>query len=218
MATTFLLVDYENVTEIQSSILQIPSDWHVRVFVGRRQKQIPSELVQITQPLGNRLQWIQVEGEGPNNLDFHLAFYLGRLSTECAGRKFLILSKDKGFAPLLKHLGTIGVKCARVESLPGVAGALVKEAPVVKVHAAKPLVEVPGTKAPAKKEKEPWERAYDLLAGNKLARPKTLKALKDYLYSNFQKKMPEPTIQEIINTLKSKGMILDSGKKLEYRL
>jgi len=57
-----LLVDLENVQKIDLS--QIPEDVRVMVFYGITQKKLPQELVVQAQPLGSRLQWIKISGQG----------------------------------------------------------------------------------------------------------------------------------------------------------
>src|SRR5690606_26425169 len=77
----------------------------------------PDELVIQAQPLGPRLAWIRISGNGPNALDFHIAFYLGqelalRPTSECT-----VFSRDTGFDPLVRHLLALGHRCRRVNSL-----------------------------------------------------------------------------------------------------
>ena len=52
---------------------------------------------------------------GSNNLDFHIAFHLGRFH-ETAGSdiEFNVISNDQGFNGLINHLKKIGRKCKRV--------------------------------------------------------------------------------------------------------
>lgn len=95
----------------------LPTEWCVLIFVGKLQHGIPFEITRDAQQLGNRLEWIKIEGDGRNNLDFHLAFHLGRLSNVNSGAEFLVLSKDKGFDPLIKHVVSRGLKCERIETL-----------------------------------------------------------------------------------------------------
>lgn len=115
MADRVLLIDLENVQKFDLSTL--PSDVRVLVFYGATQKKLSAEFVIQAQPLGTRLTWIPISGNGPNALDFHIAFYLGqelmqRPSSECA-----VLSKDAGFDPLMRHLLALGHRCRRVTSL-----------------------------------------------------------------------------------------------------
>lgn len=113
---TIILIDYENVQNIDLSIIQ-GQDFDIKIFVGQTQNKIPIELVQATQKFGRRIEWIKIEGAASNALDFHIAFYLGELSKDNTGGTFLILSKDKGFDPLIKHINKNKNNCQRIQSL-----------------------------------------------------------------------------------------------------
>jgi hypothetical protein len=115
MPKRILLVDLENVPTIDLS--RMPPDARIKIFYGMTQKKLPAELVAQAQPLGPRLEWIRISGQGPNALDFHIAFYLGQ---ELAGRpncECAIVSRDTGFDPLIRHLLALGRTCRRVSSL-----------------------------------------------------------------------------------------------------
>jgi PIN domain len=116
MGTSTLLVDYENVQNIDMSLIQ-EKDIQIKIFVGQSQNQLPFELIQSTQRLGSALEWIKIEGNGANSLDFHIAFCLGQLSEKNSNFLFIILSKDKGFDPLIRYLGKKNITCRRIESL-----------------------------------------------------------------------------------------------------
>ena len=87
------------------------------VFYGVTQKKLPEDLVVQAQPLGARLQWIKIAGQGPNALDFHIAYYLGARLTVSPKTHCFVLSKDTGFDPLVRHLHALGHTCRRVRSL-----------------------------------------------------------------------------------------------------
>jgi PIN domain len=114
---TILLVDYENVQNIDLSVIQ-EQYIDIKIFIGQNQNKIPIELVQPAQRLGQKVQWIKIEGAGGNALDFHIAFYLGRFSKYIGEASFLILSKDKGFDPLINYLNKHKINCRRIQSLP----------------------------------------------------------------------------------------------------
>src|SRR4051812_1995224 len=102
MFDTFLLVDFENVRDLALS--QLPDGWRVRIFIGRSQNSVPFALASEAQRLGDRLEWIKIAGDGRNNLDFHLAYYLGTLTHEHPFAAFVILSRDHGYDALIAHL------------------------------------------------------------------------------------------------------------------
>jgi hypothetical protein len=113
-----LFVDYENVQNIDLDFVK-KEKLETLVFVGKSQKKIPFEMVQKAQQLGNLITWHQIEGQGSNALDFHIAFMLGHLTATDNGKggEYIILSKDKGFDPLLKYLQKEKYNCRRINSL-----------------------------------------------------------------------------------------------------
>jgi len=110
-----LLVDFENVQQVDLS--HVGPSTRILIFLGSTQKSIPIELVSAAQSLGERVEWITIEGSGNNSLDFHIACYLGRILERKNGSVCVVLSKDKGFDPLLKYLNRNGLKCRRIETL-----------------------------------------------------------------------------------------------------
>ena len=117
MTDRVLLIDLENVQKIDLSL--VPSDARVLVFYGVTQKKLPEALVVQAQPLGNRLKWIKISGQGPNALDFHIAFYLGQELAHRPTSECTVFSRDTGFDPLMRHLQALGHTCNRVQSLKG---------------------------------------------------------------------------------------------------
>lgn len=115
MPERVLFVDLENVQKIDLSL--VPIDAGVMIFYGITQKKLPEDLVVQAQPLGPRLKWIKISGQGPNALDFHIAFYLGQTLADSPTSECAILSRDTGFDPLMRHLQALGRACRRVTVL-----------------------------------------------------------------------------------------------------
>jgi hypothetical protein len=113
--TEYLLIDFENVRP--AGIPAIHENQNVFIFAGDNQNKIDYDLVRATQPYGNRVQWIKIKGSGRNALDFHISFYLGKLSAIHKQASFFILSKDKGFDPLVRYLEKSGIQCKRITQL-----------------------------------------------------------------------------------------------------
>ena len=114
--STILFIDYENVTQVKLSSLQQPN-LKIFIFVGCAQAKIPFELVREAHQLGESVEWIGVEGTGPNALDFHIVFYLGQISLQAPSSNYIILSRDRGFDPLIQHLAKLGISCRRIDRL-----------------------------------------------------------------------------------------------------
>jgi len=113
-----LFVDYENVQNIDLDFIK-KENLETIVFVGKSQMKIPFEIVKKAQQLGKLITWHQIEGQGSNALDFHIAFLLGHLTATDTGKEaeYIILSKDKGFDPLLRYVQKESYNCRRINSL-----------------------------------------------------------------------------------------------------
>ena len=112
MPTDYLLIDLENVSP--DWIPNLLENQAILIFTGSRQIKINRKLVVSTQPFGKQIQWIEIEGNGKNALDFHIAYYMGVYSEKQPSASFTILSGDTGFDPLIKHLASKGIKCKRI--------------------------------------------------------------------------------------------------------
>lgn len=110
----YLYIDYENVQDVKVNIIK--ETIKVRIIVGNDQTKVPIELVQKTQPFGNAVEWIRVNGKGRNALDFFIAFFLGKDVATDREKTFIIYSKDTGYDPLINHLKKNGIKAKRIVS------------------------------------------------------------------------------------------------------
>ena len=115
MNQSILLVDYENIGKIELG--EIPPAVLVPFFFGASQKSVPKEFLKAALNLRERFVAIDIEGQGKNALDFHIAYYMGEYLTRSPGSPCIILSKDKGFDPLVKHLLGRGFAVRRANSL-----------------------------------------------------------------------------------------------------
>jgi hypothetical protein len=111
-----LLIDFENIQDIDLDQI-VSSDYRICVFIGESQNKIPLELVKSAQKLGDRLDWLKIDGNGRNALDFHIAYYLGSQVEKNRSNEYIILSKDKGFDPLVRYVAKQNVKCNRINSI-----------------------------------------------------------------------------------------------------
>lgn len=58
-------------------------------------------------------QYVQINANGRNALDLHIAFYLGELAAKEPSASFHVVSKDGDYDPLLRHLQSRGVDVSR---------------------------------------------------------------------------------------------------------
>lgn len=106
-------VDYENVGSLEALNL---TDYE-RLFVFCGPKNTRLKFGQLPPDSFRSIELIGVATTGSNNLDFHLAFHLGRFH-EVADKDvaFHIVSNDAGFNGLINHLKKLGRRCKRVET------------------------------------------------------------------------------------------------------
>jgi hypothetical protein len=111
MKEQVVLVDFENVQKLD--LARLPAHARIRIFVGAQQVKLPTALVIKAQALGLAIEWIRIDGNGPNALDFHIACHLGEGLARTPQAEFVIVSRDTGFDPLLSNLKARGLQCRR---------------------------------------------------------------------------------------------------------
>lgn len=194
MRTNFVLIDSENLQP--DSIEKLKHDhFRVIVLVGANQKRIDIEVAKAVQALGRNGEYVQISGNGPNALDFHIAFYIGRYSLEFPDSYFHIISKDKGFDPLIKHLKDKKIFCTRSVS--------VSEIPLVR----------------SAEKLSPKERAADFFEKRispSKNRPATVNALHSAIAVHFHKLLSSEDVGSVIEALKVAGHIAVIGKSVAY--
>lgn len=110
MTINWAFIDYENVGSLEN--LDVLGYDRVFVFCGPNNKRI-----KFKEFPSNRfcsIEFISVNTTGSNNLDFHLAFHLGRFH-EIAEEAvvFHIVSNDAGFNGLVNHVKSMGRGCKK---------------------------------------------------------------------------------------------------------
>jgi hypothetical protein len=192
MTRKLLLVDFENVQQVD--LAQLDSSFHVAIFVGASQRSIPIELVTDAQKLGARVEWTRIDANGKNALDFFIAYQLGRISERESKLECVVLSKDKGFDPLLRHLNKNGLRCRRINSM-------MELDPKAESHTNDPN----------------YKRVVEILGKlEKKSRPRKRKTLSPYILSIFQNIIEQREVDRIVDTLFAKKMISESNNALTY--
>jgi hypothetical protein len=226
-----LLVDFENVQQVELSGLD--DSFRIIIFVGAGQKSVPIGLVASAQRLGSRVEWQKVAGEGRNALDFFIACHLGRVFDKSPRPECFVLSKDKGFDPLLRQLNADGLKCRRIASLLELgAQAPVLEEPKSRVTN-RPEIRnqrpaesaLRGPAGPTREHRErgqsgtesSYRRVAELLGkSDKRSRPRKRKTLSQYILSVFQKRISQPDVDRIIASLLANKMISEAHNIVTY--
>ena len=110
--TNYIFVDYESVQDLDlDRIANRPVK--VMLILGVQHKKLPVPLVKLIQKYPEKVRLVETELDGKNALDFVLACEVGVESEKDTKGYFHVLSRDKGFDALIKHLGAKGVFAAR---------------------------------------------------------------------------------------------------------
>lgn len=196
MKTNYVLIDFENVRPKNLGILN-GHNFKVIVFVGSKQTKITLDLATAMQSLGENAKYIQIEGNGPNALDFHIAFYIGEISAKDNNCYFHIISKDKGFDPLIKHLKTKKIHVQREKDI--------SEIPIIKI-------------SNSESDLERVNSIIKFLKARGNAKPRAIKTLSNSINSLFMKKLADEELSQIIEELIKRKVVIVSGTKVSYDL
>jgi hypothetical protein len=112
----YIYLDSENIAP--RSLDALGPDQRIFLFLGEKPKKPDWGLTESIHAGGDKIEIIHITGQGNNALDFHIAYYLGRHAQADPKASFTIVSKDKGFDPLVKHMRTAGFECVRMERMP----------------------------------------------------------------------------------------------------
>jgi len=194
LKTNYVLVDFENVQPRNVDLLK-GGPFRVKVFLGASQARIPLETARALQSFGPDAEYIQIDGNGSNALDFHIAYYIGCLAAEDSGAYFHIISKDTGFDPLIRHLKQQGILCQRWKSIADI--------PLIKISASASIT-------------EKVDAVAENLAKRKAGRPKTLKTLRSTILALFLNGLGDGDLDEIIAHLSNRGVVKVVDGKVHY--
>lgn len=194
MKNNYILIDFENV---QPSNLKILNGHAFRliVFVGANQKNVPIEFATALQNLGENANYQKISGNGSNALDFHIAFYIGEFAAIDANAFFHIISRDKGFDPLIAHLRERKIYALRHKDL--------SEIPFVRISNAK----------------SPDEKIDAIVASLKsrgTARPRKVRTLANTINALFMKTLDEAEQSTLIMELERRGQIIVNDQSVSY--
>ncbi|MFU8865801.1 MAG: PIN domain-containing protein [Rhodobacterales bacterium] len=194
MKNNYILIDFENILPINLQLLNGHS-FKLIVFVGANQKSVPFEFAATLHKLGEKASYQKITGNGTNALDFHIAFYIGELAATDANAYFHIISRDKGFDPLIAHLRERKIYALRHKDL--------SEIPFVRFSNAKSL-------------NERINAIVESLISRRSSRPRKVKTLAGTINALFMKSLEEAELNILINELQKCGHIIVDGQSVSY--
>ena len=194
--TKYVLVDFENVQPRNLELLR-EHPLRVLVFIGANQTKFPRHFVVAMQALGEQAEYIEIAGNGPNALDFHIAYYIGELAAREPDADFHIISKDRGFDPLIRHL----------------------KGKQVRVRREKDLAEIPELRIPDTTSRDEQIMAIvKNLRQRGHSRPRKVKTLQNTINTLFTKKLDQAELDAITDELEKRNLIVVKQNNVSYRL
>jgi hypothetical protein len=194
--TNYVLIDFENVQPKNLSILAA-HPFKVFVFIGANQTKLPRHVVVAMQALGDRARYVEIDGSGPNALDFHIAYYIGELAAADPTGNFHIISRDRGFDPLIRHLK--GKK--------------------IQVRRESDLAEIPNLRIPKKAKKDDKIAAIvKNLVSRGQSRPRKVKTLQNVMNNLVSENLNEAELSALVDELQKRKLIVVTKGNIKYTL
>lgn len=196
MSINYVLIDFENVQPKNLNLLET-QPFKVYVFIGANQVKLPRHVVVAMQALGSNAEYIEIDGSGPNALDFHIAYYIGELAAADPDGQFHIISKDKGFDPLIRHLK--GRK--------------------IRIRRANDLAEIPLLRIPSKAKKDDKiDAIVKNLVSRGQSRPRKVKTLQNTINNLIAEDLNEADLAALIQELQKRKLIAVNKGNIKYTL
>ena len=197
MGTKYLLIDYENVQPEDLSQLN-GEQYKVIVFLGANQTKVPTRFATALQALGGHAEYVQASAAGKNAVDFHIAFTMGERLGLDPDASFHIISKDKGFDPLLAHLranGRVARRSKGLNALPSLKKA-----------------------ASPKTQEEKIEAIVCNLTARTAGRPGRVTKLANTIRALLRSEVEEGEVETLIATLQARGHLSVENEAVSYHL
>lgn len=193
----YVLVDFENVQPKNLEILK-EHPFRVLVFIGSNQAKLPRHVVVPMQALGEKAKYVEIAGSGPNALDFHIAYYIGELATREPDAHFHIISRDKGFDPLILYL---------------------RNRKKIRIRRETDLAEIPELRIPDTTSRdEQIDAIVKNLRQRGHSRPRKVKTLQNTINTLFTKKLDQAELDAITDELRKRNLIEVRQNNVSYRL
>ncbi|WP_427453930.1 PIN domain-containing protein [Litorimonas sp. WD9-15] len=195
--TNYVLIDFENVQPKNLNVLK-GEHFKIYLFLGAKQTRIDVPLATAMHEFGpERARYIRVSETRANALDFHMTYYLGQLVTRDPDAYFHLITKDKGFDPLIDHLMLENINVRRREALADI--------PISNISKDADL-------------DEKFDAIIKNLIGRGQAKPRTEKTLKNVMRNVFKEGLTKTEVNALYNKLTASNYITSSDNKISYSL
>ena len=217
-----VFVDFENVPSVDLSAIG-PHPVEVTLLIGEKQRRLDLPLVRQIHEHAAKVTLVEVGASGRNALDMVLAWHLGKTMEQHAGDVYFVVSRDKDYDPLIRHLRTRDLDVTRVDAfhaLPFVT----TPAPARKPAPARRTSEPAARRAePTRNAPEPrrdhgspedrFAKLVDRLQHRTKARPVRRKTLLSHINGFYGNRLSEAELEQF----EERGIIkLDANGRVEY--
>ena len=145
----------------------------------------------------NKGKYVEIDGNGPNALDFHIAYYIGELAAADPTGHFHIISKDRGFDPLIRHLKGKNIQVRRESD----------------------LAEIPNLQIPKKAKKDDKiDAIVKNLVNRGQSRPRKVKTLQNVISNLVSETLDEAELAALVDELKKRKHIVVTKGNIKYTL
>ena len=188
----YIYIDYENVKEKDLSRIEGRSAV-VHLVLGARQPDPAPELHHQIQRLAEKAELIRTPIAAKNSLDFVLACEVGMQAARDPGGYFHIVSNDKGFDVLIKHLRKKKILASRCSALREVPALMTTE--------------------------ERFFRLMDDLKDPSTPKPRTRTTLASKIQCVFGRTLSDQVVERTINLFIVKGIVqISESGRATYKL
>lgn len=198
------LVDLENV--VPKALPKFGAEDKICVFIGAKQLKLNTKMVMELQNYGKQVEYIEISGSGKNSADFHIAFFLGKLFSKSKNFEFVIISKDKGFDPLVEYLNREKNCCSRKNEF-------ITPSPKKGTKTGEAKSTLKGKKINATTTSEHLEQLKTSLSKNN-NRPKHIKGLNSYGVNLLN--IPPESVEVLIEKLVAEKFLTLEKTKIVY--
>jgi len=210
-----VFVDFENVHEIDPALIGAKATAFT-LLIGPENKKLDLDVVEQLLAHAGAVQFIRLATKGRNAVDFALAYYLGQAVLADPAGYFHLISKDKGYDPLLEHLKGKHVRVRRHEDFESLSATLQPN------PAHQPPAPATTTPAPIHRAEPPslsdGARLLLEILRSFTTRPRTRKTLTRHVITILGNKITEEQAGHLIKELCAAGKIaINAQDKVEYR-
>ena len=169
----------------------------ILVFIGAQQARVSYDLIDVLQVKGSAARCIKISGTGRDALDFHIAYYIGKLAAAEPEAYFHVIAADKGMDPLMQHLQAQGIQAARWNDI--------QDIPIIK-------------KAPSRPLDDKLSLALEYLVRRGTQRPTKLRTLQGSIAALFSPKLEAAEVSELLDALQQQHVFLTEDTRVIYNL